>query len=216
MVSVKENRKHEEEIYELRRIIVEKAKEMERLEKEVETAKIKTMKATGMKREELEKIVQKSLKEPEKHLTKKIKSILDIRYKTPHEKKIVLFKVIENLEVGETLLEKKKKDFTIIPIHPGEILREELLIPRNISPEELAQEIKVSKEVVKWVCEERGDITFDLAKRLSIYFDTSVELWLNLQRSYEKDLLEANPDLLKKEIVPHKEKYANGRSLREN
>jgi plasmid maintenance system antidote protein VapI len=35
------------------------------------------------------------------------------------------------------------------PIHPGKILQEELLIPFNISPEELAQEIKVSKEQVK-------------------------------------------------------------------
>ena len=87
-----------------------------------------------------------------------------------------------------------------------------------MSPEELAQEIKVPKEQVKWICEERGDITLDLAERLSIYFDTSVELWLNLQRSYEKDLSEANAnlDLLKKEIVPYKEKYANGKYLRAN
>jgi addiction module HigA family antidote len=35
------------------------------------------------------------------------------------------------------------------PIHPGEILREELLIPLNISPEELAQELKVPKEQIK-------------------------------------------------------------------
>ncbi|CAI2161883.1 5541_t:CDS:2 [Funneliformis geosporum] len=37
----------------------------------------------------------------------------------------------------------------LFPIHPGEILREELLIPLNISPEELAQAIKVPKEQVK-------------------------------------------------------------------
>jgi plasmid maintenance system antidote protein VapI len=35
------------------------------------------------------------------------------------------------------------------PIHPGEILREELLVPFNISPEELAKQIKLSKEQVK-------------------------------------------------------------------
>jgi len=66
-------------------------------------------------------------------------------------------------------LERKK----ISPIHPGEILREELLIPLNISPEELAQAIKVPKEQVKWVCEERGDITADLATRLALYFDST-------------------------------------------
>ena len=37
----------------------------------------------------------------------------------------------------------------LAPIHPGEILREELLILLNISPEELAQKIQVSKEQIK-------------------------------------------------------------------
>jgi plasmid maintenance system antidote protein VapI len=43
----------------------------------------------------------------------------------------------------------KKRDFTIKPIHPGAILREEILIPRNISPQDLAQALKVSKEQIK-------------------------------------------------------------------
>ena len=44
---------------------------------------------------------------------------------------------------------KKKKPTKLPPIHPGEILREELLIPRNISPQELAQDLKVSKEQIQ-------------------------------------------------------------------
>jgi plasmid maintenance system antidote protein VapI len=44
---------------------------------------------------------------------------------------------------------KKKRDFNIKPIHPGTILREEILIPRNISPQELAAALKVSKEQIK-------------------------------------------------------------------
>ncbi|CAI2199176.1 16200_t:CDS:1, partial [Funneliformis geosporum] len=67
----------------------------------------------------------------------------------------------------------QKKPVKLPPIHPGEILREELLIPRNISPQELAQSLKVPKEQIQWVCEERGDITPDLATRLSIYFDST-------------------------------------------
>ncbi|CAG8616138.1 8645_t:CDS:2 [Ambispora leptoticha] len=89
---------------------------------------------------------------------------------------------------------KTPRNFAVKPIHPGEILREELLIPRNITPEELAQEIK----------------------RLSIYFDTSVELWLNLQRSYEEELSEASLESLKEEIIPYKEKCINGRHLETN
>ena len=52
-------------------------------------------------------------------------------------------------------------------------MREELLIPFDISPEELAQEIKVSKEQIKLICEERGDITFDLATRLALFFGST-------------------------------------------
>ena len=92
------------------------------------------------------------------------------------------------------------------PIHPGEILREELLIPFNISPEELAQAIQVPKEQIKWVCEERADITPDLAARLAFYFDSSVELWLNLQRSYEEELAKARIEVIKEQITPYKTK----------
>ena len=101
---------------------------------------------------------------------------------------------------------KKKRDFIIKPIHPGTILREELLIPWDISPQELAQALKVPKEQIKWVCEERADVTPDLAARLSIYFDSTVEFWLNLQRSYEEEVAETKIELLKEEIIPYKEK----------
>lgn len=98
---------------------------------------------------------------------------------------------------------KKKKPTKLPPIHPGEILREELLIPRNISPQELAQDLKVSKEQIQWICEERGDITPDLATRLSIYFNSTIEFWLNLQRSYDREITARNLEHLKKEIKPY-------------
>ncbi|CAI2173151.1 11935_t:CDS:2 [Funneliformis geosporum] len=82
----------------------------------------------------------------------------------------------------------------------GEILREELLIPRNISPQELATALK-----------ERGDITPDLATRLAIYFDSTVEFWLNIQRSYDKEITEEKLSLLKKEIKPYKENRERAR-----
>src|SRR5438105_3653821 len=52
-------------------------------------------------------------------------------------------------QLGILQKSKKKRGFIVKPIHPGEILREELLIPRDMSPEELAQEIRVPKEIVK-------------------------------------------------------------------
>lgn len=103
-------------------------------------------------------------------------------------------------------MKKEPKPKKLPPIHPGEILRERLLIPRDISPQELARALKVPKEQVKWVCEERGDITADLAARLALYFDSTVEFWLNLQRSYEEEVARERTKLLKEEIIPYKEK----------
>ena len=104
---------------------------------------------------------------------------------------------------------KNQGKFTVKPIHPGTVLREEILIPRDISPQELATALKVSKEQIKWVCEERADITPDLAARLALYFNSTAEFWLNLQRSYEEELAKEKTELLKEEIIPYKAKREN-------
>lgn len=93
------------------------------------------------------------------------------------------------------------------PIHPGEILREELLIPLNISGEELAQELKVERRVIEEIIAEKTNITPNLALRLSLYFPQSAQFWLNCQRDYENDCLEEIEKTeikeLKKQIHPH-------------
>ena len=97
------------------------------------------------------------------------------------------------------------------PIHPGEILRERILIPRDISPQQLAQILKVPKEQIKWVCEERADITPTLAAHLAFHLDSTVDFWLNLQHSYEEELAKEELELLKKEVVPYQTKRENRR-----
>ena len=82
------------------------------------------------------------------------------------------------------------KDQQLKPIHPGEILREELLIPLNISGERLAQELKVEKKIIEEIIAEKKNISPDIALRLSCYFPQSAQFWLNCQRDYEKDCLE--------------------------
>ena len=46
-------------------------------------------------------------------------------------------------------MKKQLKTKKLLPIHPGEILHEELLVPRNISPQELAKSLKVPKEQIQ-------------------------------------------------------------------
>ena len=89
----------------------------------------------------------------------------------------------------------------IEPIHPGEILLEEFLIPMDLSQYRLAKDINVPPRRINEIVLGKRAITADTALRLSEYFGLSEKFWLNLQMKYnleiEKDRLK---DKLKKEV----------------
>src|SRR3954469_3168670 len=105
---------------------------------------------------------------------------------------------------------KKKK---MAPIHPGEILKDELLIPRGISKSQLAQKLKVSFRRINEICQGKRPITIDTALRLSAYFGTSPELWLDLQRDYELASLADREGIarIEKEVNPWSKKFSFGK-----
>lgn len=70
-------------------------------------------------------------------------------------------------------------------IHPGEILREEFLMPMEISANALAIALQVPAPRINDIARERRGITADTALRLSRYFGTSAEFWLGLQDDYD-------------------------------
>jgi antitoxin HigA-1 len=70
-------------------------------------------------------------------------------------------------------------------IHPGEILREEFLKPLGISAYELAKRLRVPVPRVNDIVLERRGISADTAVRLSRFFGTTDQFWLNLQSAYE-------------------------------
>ena len=92
---------------------------------------------------------------------------------------------------------------TVPPIHPGEILREEFLLPMGVSQYRLAKEIGVSPRRINEIVHGKRAISADTALRLSRYFGTSERFWINLQGRYdievEKDLL---ADRLDREVRP--------------
>lgn len=71
------------------------------------------------------------------------------------------------------------------PIHPGEILREEFLTPLGLSAGELARALGVPRTRIERIVKEQMGISADTALRLAKYFDTTPNIWLNLQTSYE-------------------------------
>jgi addiction module HigA family antidote len=70
-------------------------------------------------------------------------------------------------------------------VHPGEILREEFLKPLNMSAYELAKRLRVPAPRVNDIVLERRGISADTAVRLSRFFGTTEQFWLNLQGAYE-------------------------------
>ncbi len=76
------------------------------------------------------------------------------------------------------------------PIHPGEVLREEFLIPLRMSAHALALELKVPAPRINDIVRERRAVTPDTALRLARYFGTTPQFWLNLQTSYDLKIAE--------------------------
>jgi len=71
------------------------------------------------------------------------------------------------------------------PIHPGEILREEYLVPLGMSANALAAALRVPANRVSAIVAETRAVTADTALRLARAFGTSAEFWLNLQTAYD-------------------------------
>jgi addiction module HigA family antidote len=71
------------------------------------------------------------------------------------------------------------------PIHPGEILREEFLLPLGITAHALAMALQVPAPRINDIVRERRAVTADTALRLAKYFGTSVEFWAGLQTDFD-------------------------------
>ncbi|MBS7543797.1 HigA family addiction module antitoxin [Ancylobacter oerskovii] len=71
------------------------------------------------------------------------------------------------------------------PIHPGEILREEFLLPLNLSPYAVARAVHVPRTRIERLAREQTSVTADTALRLGRLFGTGPEFWMNLQAAHD-------------------------------
>lgn len=71
------------------------------------------------------------------------------------------------------------------PIHPGEQLREEFMIPLGLSSNALARALHVTPARINEIVRERRGVSADTALRLARFFNTSHQFWLNLQVNYD-------------------------------
>ncbi len=71
------------------------------------------------------------------------------------------------------------------PTHPGEMLREEFLLPMNITQQELATAIHVPYQRVNELVNGKRGLTPSTALRLARFFGMSADFWLNLQQRWD-------------------------------
>ena len=76
------------------------------------------------------------------------------------------------------------------PVHPGEILREEFMLPMGLTSYRIAKDIGVPLPRIHDIVNEKRGISADTALRLGRYFGTTPDVWLSIQARYDLDVAE--------------------------
>jgi addiction module HigA family antidote len=90
------------------------------------------------------------------------------------------------------------------PVHPGEVLREEYLVPAGMSVHALAMELGVPATRIHEIVKERRSVTADTAERLARYFGGDAASWLALQADYDLRTLGTRKEIQRR-VTPRAE-----------
>jgi len=71
------------------------------------------------------------------------------------------------------------------PTHPGEVLKEDFLVPLGLTQVKLAKALKTSFRTINEILNEKRSISPDMALRLARYFGTTPDVWIGLQADYD-------------------------------
>lgn len=97
----------------------------------------------------------------------------------------------------------RRPDERGVPIHPGEFLREDFLVPLGLSANALAIALRVPVTRISEILRERRGITADTALRLAQYFGTTADFWMKMQMSYDLAITSReSKERIGMEIVP--------------
>ena len=89
------------------------------------------------------------------------------------------------------------------PIHPGETLREDFLVPLGLSGSALAKELHVGAPSVNEIVRERRGVSPLMALRLSRYFGATAQWWINMQATYDLKIAEKqSAEQIEREVRP--------------
>jgi len=99
----------------------------------------------------------------------------------------------------------KKKKCQMPQVHPGEVLREDLMKPLGLTVNGLACELKVPVNSLSEIVNGRRALNADAALRLSRYFGNPPEFWINLQAAYDlRVTIHSSASRIEREVRPRK------------
>jgi antitoxin HigA-1 len=106
-----------------------------------------------------------------------------------------------------------KREKRLLPIHPGEILREDYMLPLKLSMNRLALDLRVPVTRIAEILHGRRGVSPDTALRLARYFNTSARFWLNLQAAYDLEVAEDElAQAIRREVRPATMTHADSRA----
>jgi addiction module HigA family antidote len=94
----------------------------------------------------------------------------------------------------------RRAEKRILPLHPGEMLREDFLNPLGMTAEMLAKEINVPARRVVAIVKERHGLDANLCLRLARFFRMTPEFWMNIQKDFELEVARADWPRICKEV----------------
>ena len=80
-------------------------------------------------------------------------------------------------------------------MHPGELIREDLLPALGVSKTELARSLGISRQTLYDILNERQPVTAEMAIRFGKLFGNGARFWVNMQRTYDLAIAEQNVDV---------------------
>ena len=97
-----------------------------------------------------------------------------------------------------------RKGTQLLPaVHPGQILKEDLMVPLGLTANGLARDLRVPVTRISEIIHGRRSITADTALRLSRYFGTTAQFWMNLQTAYDLEIAERDSaPAIAREVLP--------------
>jgi antitoxin HigA-1 len=94
------------------------------------------------------------------------------------------------------------------PIHPGDVLREDFLLPMKLTPYAVARACGVPRTRIERLARSETPVTADTALRLARYFGTTPQFWMGMQAQYDLERAEDEARAELRRIEPRKREAA--------